>query len=70
MNMGVFKKFSGLGESAAGEADVIEKRDCLYAPYAEQGSSYLRKKDLSEPYYEFKELPEDKTTLKISKIKL
>lgn len=68
--MGVFKRFSGLGKSAVGETDIIENRDCLYAPYAEKRSSYLRKKDLLRPCHDFpEELPDDKSTLKISKIK-
>ncbi len=68
-DMGVFKRFSGLGKSAVGDEKIIEKRDCLYAPYAEKRSSYLRKKDALRPCYDFPEkLPDDKSTLKISKI--
>ena len=64
--MTVLKRFSALGYQ-----NIVERRDCLFAPYAERRSSYLRKKDLLEPHCEFsKELPKEKKTLKISKIKL
>lgn len=66
----VFKRFSGLGKSADGSV-LIEKRDCLYAPYARKGSSYLSKKDALGPCYDFREkLPEDKSQLRISEINL
>ena len=64
--MPVLKRFSALGYQ-----NVVERRDCLFAPYAEKRSSYLRKKDLLEPHCEFsKDLPKEKEKLKISKIKL
>lgn len=68
--MGIFKRFSALGMDAYGRPrDIIEHRDCLYAPYAQKRSSYLYKKDAFSPCYEFKKkLPEDKSQLKISKI--
>lgn len=64
--MAMLKRFSALGYQ-----NIVERRDCLFEPYAERRSSYLRKKDLLGPCCEFsKELPKDKEMLKISKIKL
>lgn len=46
--MAIFKRFSSNGYSG-----VIEKRDCLFDPYAEKRSSFLRREDLIAPRFKF-----------------
>lgn len=58
---------SGLKRFASYDKNVIEKRDCLFDPYAEKRSSYLRRKDLEGPSCNFK--PVDIKKFKISEIK-
>ena len=41
-------KFSGIGRKG-----IIEERDCLFNPYKERRSSFLRKEDVMEPSFEF-----------------
>lgn len=41
-------KFSGIGRKG-----IIEERDCLFNPYKEVRSSYLRKEDVMYPSFEF-----------------
>ena len=58
---------SGLKRFASCDKNVIERRDCLFDPYTERRSSYLRRKDVEGPRVDFK--PVDKENFKISEIR-
>ena len=52
---------------ASHDKNVIERRDCLFDPYAEQRSSYLRRKDVEGPSVSFR--PVNMENFKISEIR-
>lgn len=57
-------KFSGIGRKG-----IIEERDCLFNPWKEERSSYLRKRDVFEPSFTFDKpyYLKDKTEEELSK---